>query len=625
MKQLERVYLLNVLIYIHEIHSFKKFPEINKKCLEVCEMLRIYTKKNWYNISDSSKTMKQIRVIDSNMYNLFPNIETIECDFEDLFDNQKRNIFNKVKKIRVKYKGVKIISEENLTKSDICILNKVESIHFSFTKRDFSFILNPVIYSNLKRIHLVNCISLNYILNDHFEIDLDEIILQYTKEIFYENRSDALNEIKSMKNYKQIRRKVLFIQKINPTLEKELEKIFDIVYCQNFSTVDCSEFYFEKEKAIEIKEIVRYLSKSLDIQKKELLQIIKQFDFRKCKTIERILIQDDINNILKIEGLTNIQEIEIYQNFDNIDVVEIPSSVSKLICRNFTNDQDISRIIWLNPNIKSLKIIQSKHYKTIKNMIQTLIPYKRIELDEIEFELDMNSEENDLLELSQFLELRNYPNIKKKTLNINCELYHPKYEEVVELRRFMNVNVETFNVINQFHLFYESNINQIPKYEKFLFVYGDLDSRFIMNPNVFHQIESIFCLCKPRPSLNTIVNLELFSNCRKLNIILPYGNITFPPKLEDLTVECHGVSFSYNLVKFQKLKCLKIRNYFSINSYFFKIPNIKTLIIEGKKIFIMNKNEITIDHYEYNENPKRERFFERFDEDKCSFNILKNS
>ena len=37
--QLERVYLLNVLIYIDEIHSSRKFLEINKKCREVGSML----------------------------------------------------------------------------------------------------------------------------------------------------------------------------------------------------------------------------------------------------------------------------------------------------------------------------------------------------------------------------------------------------------------------------------------------------------------------------------------------------------------------------------------------------------------------------------------------------------
>ena len=49
MIKLERVYLLNVLIYINEIYSTRRFLEINKKCREVGNMLRIYSAKVSYN------------------------------------------------------------------------------------------------------------------------------------------------------------------------------------------------------------------------------------------------------------------------------------------------------------------------------------------------------------------------------------------------------------------------------------------------------------------------------------------------------------------------------------------------------------------------------------------------
>ena len=38
-KQLEKVYLLNVLLYIDSIESVKKFIQINKKCQEVSTMV----------------------------------------------------------------------------------------------------------------------------------------------------------------------------------------------------------------------------------------------------------------------------------------------------------------------------------------------------------------------------------------------------------------------------------------------------------------------------------------------------------------------------------------------------------------------------------------------------------
>ena len=43
MVQLEKIYLLNVLIYINELYTTRNFIEINKKCREVGFMLRIYT------------------------------------------------------------------------------------------------------------------------------------------------------------------------------------------------------------------------------------------------------------------------------------------------------------------------------------------------------------------------------------------------------------------------------------------------------------------------------------------------------------------------------------------------------------------------------------------------------
>ena len=64
MKQLERIYLLNVLLYIPTIESIKKFIQINKKCQEVSEMVRIYTpnteQMNNINLVLNSKSYHQI-------------------------------------------------------------------------------------------------------------------------------------------------------------------------------------------------------------------------------------------------------------------------------------------------------------------------------------------------------------------------------------------------------------------------------------------------------------------------------------------------------------------------------------------------------------------------------------
>ena len=96
MKQLEKVYLLNVLIYIHEIHSFRKFLEINHKCREVGLMLRILSPKRSYIKTNKMKYNQRKSYIPHDIYELFPTIETIECNYEELLDETKTKIFEKV-------------------------------------------------------------------------------------------------------------------------------------------------------------------------------------------------------------------------------------------------------------------------------------------------------------------------------------------------------------------------------------------------------------------------------------------------------------------------------------------------------------------------------------------------
>ena len=74
-KQLEKVYLLNVLLYIDSLESVKKFITINKKCKEVSTMLRLYTKRRRCDYDLSYE-----KIIPYNLFTIFPTIQTIVCD-----------------------------------------------------------------------------------------------------------------------------------------------------------------------------------------------------------------------------------------------------------------------------------------------------------------------------------------------------------------------------------------------------------------------------------------------------------------------------------------------------------------------------------------------------------------
>ena len=85
-KQLEKVYLLNVLLYIDSLESIKKFILINKKCEDVSRMLRLYTPRR-----DKDSDSKDHKIIPRNLFTLFPMIETIQCDEYQMSSFQYRN------------------------------------------------------------------------------------------------------------------------------------------------------------------------------------------------------------------------------------------------------------------------------------------------------------------------------------------------------------------------------------------------------------------------------------------------------------------------------------------------------------------------------------------------------
>ena len=92
MKQLERVYLLNVLLYIPTLETIKKFIQINKKCHEVSTMVRMYTKRR---VRDSD--FKEEATIPENLFTIFPMIQTVRCDERDLIEHQE--ILEEIKKL----------------------------------------------------------------------------------------------------------------------------------------------------------------------------------------------------------------------------------------------------------------------------------------------------------------------------------------------------------------------------------------------------------------------------------------------------------------------------------------------------------------------------------------------
>ena len=99
-KQLERIYLLNVLLYIPTLESITKFTQINKKCKEVSEMVRLYTPK--IKIDEEYKHKIYNKIIPKDLLTIYPTIETIECNNKQLVKPELRELFQQVKIIKLK-------------------------------------------------------------------------------------------------------------------------------------------------------------------------------------------------------------------------------------------------------------------------------------------------------------------------------------------------------------------------------------------------------------------------------------------------------------------------------------------------------------------------------------------
>ena len=254
MTQLEKVYLLNVLIYINEIDTTRKFLEINHKCKEVSEMLRIFTAKNCYDQTKYMSLKHKHPYIPKDIYHLFPTVETIECEYDDLIDENNIEIFEKIKKIRVKIEGTH--SETEIKIENKSIRNKIETINLSRRRKYLLFHLDSLQYPNLKKLVISNIMKIDTVLEENENIQLDEIVIRYSKHVFDDHEQEIIEELKGMKKYKYIKRKTLMIWKTNPKVMKELEMIFDVVYFSNLNVIDCTEFYFEKSKTININEIL---------------------------------------------------------------------------------------------------------------------------------------------------------------------------------------------------------------------------------------------------------------------------------------------------------------------------------------------------------------------------------
>ena len=269
--QLEKVFLLNALLYVDSIESVKKFIKINTKCQEVSTMVRLYTKRKRRD-SDDPNMIYEKKMIPRNLFAIFPKIETIECDFNDLINYPE--IMEKVAIIRLKeeekYDDWIFMEEiDNSFEDEISKDKKKDEI--SKDKKKDEEKKTPE-----EKVIAIRCLAsvdkgfLNmFKYCTHLSIDASILKheieniknLQLDKLIVYHKGKDKIFDVWSnLKTMKNIKEKILFIEYTGGNLnqyeafKEEMKEYFDTVSFHSIDKFIPDEYYDINTKQIDLDE-----------------------------------------------------------------------------------------------------------------------------------------------------------------------------------------------------------------------------------------------------------------------------------------------------------------------------------------------------------------------------------
>ena len=327
-RKLEPVYLTNVLLYIESIETITTFISVSKRCKEASLILKYYSKR--FEMNQNENPM--MKIIPMNLYDMFPNIQTIRCNYIDLQKKEHQEIFNTCHRIELDINNL-------LTDEQICI--KSETISQSIREKVVSIRLIESIdeYDSLKpfkfdeslmtvfpycekivvrqckplRKYTSNGNIIKQLLGEKKDIQLKEFIVIRLKMLVTE-----YDEFKELKEYSNIKRTVCYFQ--NDEDEKAIDlanKIFDEVYAHSDDLISVDEYYPLDITFIDLNELKRKIFKhniiGWRINESERIWHTSKIDLTKFKQLERIEMLttscEGQHPKILIDGLENIKEI----------------------------------------------------------------------------------------------------------------------------------------------------------------------------------------------------------------------------------------------------------------------------------------------------------------------------
>lgn len=618
--KLEKIYLLNVLLYVNETESMRNFIEINKKCREVGCMMRLYTPKKSFERDENNQFKHPKPFIQRDIYKLFSKVETIECTMNDLIDAKKQTILNKAKIIRLSIDQSFNASEfpEKAKK----LFEKVHQVRINTQNKLFQKQPLKTLFPQLKKVQLIDPQSISPYLGSDRDLRIEEVTIKYSYSIFEENKRQIIEILKTIDHYRFIDAKRLIIWKVDEKSMKELVERYTHILFQDEREINCKEYYDQKTKTINLNDMICSLMKKYSMNEFELYKYIRKFNMKDCRNLEKI--EGSLSHAveMKIKGIQTLKEIVCVNKFDTFDTTKIPKTVTKLTVSNLYPSQNVNKFLIDNPNIKELTIHRDKNYHKENEIptnfvmgtgyIKQILPRNEVELQKltVNFDLQKSQQKDDISEL---FVLQNYTNIQELEININCYECFPRVEDMSRLNTVFSkkVNLNVFvPVEGRTGTIEFKEINELPYDCKRLNISSEFDARLIHNDFFKQRMETVYCIGKERPKNQSIIDLSGFDHCKKLHVLYPYGYILFPKYVEDIFIEMHGNSGDFNFTSISTMKRIYIKNPHTTSNtrYSFSLPTkMDFVMIEGPNIIINNINEIKIKKLIRKKEVKRER------------------
>ena len=593
----------------------------------------------------SSQTFQKLhKSIPSNLFNIFPNIQTIRCTYNDLFDKNTKETLSKCHRIELDANSSSTIipekDNENESKNqnmffcnsrpsnvrfhsddvELSLREKVVSVRLFESseshENDFHFEFQESlvkVFPSCEKI--VFCPNkhekrkmymwgqkqnaseneektiVEKILGENRNVSLKEfIVINPLCGIYGNGEKDDKEIMKQMeqyevlKEYKFINRKVCYFkQQQNEEIIKKLNEIFDEVYCSSFETIDVEEYYPLNTQMIDLYELKRKVLSYNAIG-------YNSFEKHQFLGREDLLMSDKEINILKGKEI----DLRKHKDLERIEMMD---------CQTISNHPKIF-VDGLNKlktiSFGKIGMIQMKENQMIINVYdnennckfwETIVDLKQKQFDEVELHMKKAFESS--VEYMKSL-IEYCPNIQQKKVCFTCDKYQPTKEIIDKLKAIENVQIQ-INYSVQW-----GNINDIPENENTLIIESyNFYSYCITNQKVYDQITTIYLYIT---ACNIDIDLSQFINCKKMIMFSDNGEeyystspkinvIQFPPHIEEFEyLSTYKKSFELPNNHYKSMKLLKYVDRSGFTS--------KKTKEEKPTCEITNLKELTIDSYE---------------------------